>query len=121
MGTAFLGCAEAPLDDVSRAALSAAEADDVALTLAISGKAARGLRNRYVEDVESLDEPLPPYPAHYSLSRVLRAAALERGNADFITMWSGQGVGLFRQLPAAELVADLVSETQALLRRLGGT
>lgn len=120
MGTAFLGCPEAAVDDVWRASLDAAEADDVILTEAISGRTARGIRTRYVDELEALDEPFLPYPAQYSVSRSLRQAAVERGVRDFITMWSGQGVGLFRPMPAAERVAELVAGSRALLARLGG-
>jgi len=120
MGTAFLGCPEAPIDDAWRASLGAAVANDTTVTEAISGRPGRALRNRYVDEIEALDEPLLPHPAHYSLSRALRRVAVERGNADFIAMWAGQGVGLIREQPAAELVADLVTESRELMGRLAG-
>jgi nitronate monooxygenase len=118
MGTAFLGCPEAPISDAWRASLQAAEAEATMVTEAISGKPARGIRNRYVDEIESLDETLLPYPAQYSVSRVLRKAATERANPDFIAMWAGQGVGLLRQRPAGDFVKDLVVESQQLLARL---
>ncbi len=54
-----------------------------------------------------------------SVSRDLRKAAAERGDPDFIAMWAGQGVGLMRRRAAADLVNDLVVESQRLLVRLG--
>ncbi len=60
-----------------------------------------------------------PYPAQYAVSRDLRKAAAARGDADFIAMWAGQGVGLIKQLPAEDLVNELVVESQKLLSRLG--
>jgi len=118
MGTAFLGCPEAPIGDAWRASLLAAEAEATTVTEAISGKPARGIRNRYIDEIESLDETLLPYPAQYSVSRVLRKAANERANPDFIAMWAGQGVGLIRQRPAGDFVRDLVVESRQLLARL---
>jgi nitronate monooxygenase len=53
------------------------------------------------------------------MSRDLRKAAAERGNLDFIALWAGQGVGLMRRRAAADLVDDLVVESQRLLGRLG--
>jgi len=76
--------------------------------------------NRYIEEIESLDEPLLPYPGQYSVSRELRKAATARGDARFMAMWAGQGVGLFRSRPAAELVADLVEQSKQVLMRLAG-
>ncbi len=119
MGTAFLGCPEAPIADVWRDSLRSAAAEGTHLTEAMSGKAARAIRNRYIEEVESLGEPYLPYPAQYSVSRAIRAAATERGDSRFIAMWAGQGVGLIRNRPAAEFVNELVNESRQLLDRLG--
>lgn len=120
MGTAFLGAPETPIADAWRDALYRADAESTTVTEAISGKPARGLRNRYIEEVEALDEPLLPYPAQYSVSRELRKAAVERGEPSFMAMWAGQGVALVRDTPAAELVAQLVGESQQVLDRLTG-
>ena len=119
LGTAFLGCPETPIDDAWRASLRAAEAEATTVTEAISGKPARGIRNRYIDEIEALDEAILPYPAQYSISRDLRKAATERGDADFIAMWAGQGVGLIKQRPAADLVNELVVESLQLLASLG--
>jgi nitronate monooxygenase len=118
MGTAFLGCPEASIPPAWRDALRLAEAESTTVTSAMSGRPARALRNRYIEEMEALGEPLLPFPAQYSVSRDLRKAAAERGDARFMSMWAGQGVGLVRELPAAELVRDLVSESRALFDRL---
>jgi nitronate monooxygenase len=120
MGTAFLGCPEAPIPEAYRASLDTAEAEATTVTEAMSGTAARGIRNRYIEEIEALDEPRLPFPAQYSVSRDLRRAAAKRGVADFLAMWAGQGVGLIRQRPAADLVAELVEESHKLLGRLAG-
>lgn len=119
LGTAFLGCPETPIGDAWRDSLQTAQAEATTVTEAMSGKPARGIRNRYIDEVEALDESLLPYPAQYSISRELRKAAAERSDADFIAMWAGQGVGLIRQRCAADLVNDLVEESQQLLGRLG--
>lgn len=118
MGTAFLGCPEAPVADAWRNSLRSTAAEGTHVTEAMSGKAARAVRNRYIEEIEALGEPLLPYPAQYSVSRELRAAASERGDPGFIAMWAGQGVGLIRNRPAAALVGDLVNESRHLLDRL---
>ncbi len=118
MGTAFLGCPEAPIADAWRSSLRSTTAEETHLSEAMSGKAARAVRNRYIEEVEALDEPYLPYPAQYSVSRELRAAATERGDPSFMAMWAGQGVGLIRGRPAAEFVNDLVNESRQLLDQL---
>lgn len=120
MGTAFLGCPEAPIIDAWRQALHNASADHTTVTKALSGKPARGIRNRYIEEIEALGEPLLPYPAQYSVSRELRKTATERGDQRFLAMWAGQGVGLIQNKPAAQLVHDLAGEAQRLIAHLAG-
>jgi nitronate monooxygenase len=61
---------------------------------------------------------LPPYPAQNALTRDIRAAAAKSGDADYLSLWAGQGVALARELPAGELVAQLARETNEALERL---
>ena len=118
MGTAFLGCHEAPIADAWRRQLFATEADQVTVTSVLSGKPARGIRNRLIREVEALDEALLPYPLQYSLSRELRQKAQQMDNADFLAMWAGQGLGLLRDTSISALLQSLVDDAQALIARL---
>jgi nitronate monooxygenase len=118
MGTAFLGCPETPVLDGWRASLRRAAAEDTTVTTALSGRPARGIRNRYIEEVEALNEPLLPYPAQYSVSRDLRKSGADRDDSDFMSMWAGQGVGLIRDQPVADLMQDLINGSQELISRL---
>jgi nitronate monooxygenase len=120
MGTAFLGSPETPIPDAWRVSLRRADAEATTVTVALSGKPARGIRNRYIDEIEGLDEPLLPYPAQYSVARELRKAAIERGDPRFMAMWAGQGVALVRDRAAADLVEDLVRESLRVVDRLGG-
>jgi nitronate monooxygenase len=118
LGTAFLGCPEATVTSAWRDALDEAEAETTLVTQVLSGKPARSLRTRYIDELEAIDEPLLPYPAPYSISRVLRKEAAKRGDTRFTAMWAGQGVGLFKRQSAAELISQLVLDTQELINRL---
>lgn len=118
MGTAFLGCTETPIAKTWLESLKSADAEATVVTTAISGKPARGIRNRYIDEIESLDEPLLPYPAQYSISRKLRKAAAENDDPSFMSMWAGQGVGLFQEQTASDLVNQLVSDSERLIKQL---
>lgn len=120
MGTAFLGCPEMSVLDAWRTALREAAAEDTRVTKALSGRPARGISNRYIEEVEALGEALLPYPAQYSVSGKLRKAAAERNDPGFMAMWAGQGVGLIRNQPAAVFMRDLVESAQRLMRQMSG-
>ncbi|HZC15035.1 MAG TPA: nitronate monooxygenase [Thermoleophilaceae bacterium] len=117
IGTAFLACPEVAIHPVYRAALRAARAEATTITRAFSGRPARALRNRAIE--EAGDEALA-YPAQLSLSVPLGAAAAERGSGDFLAMWAGQAAPLADEMPAAELVARIVSQAQDVLAELSG-
>ncbi len=80
MGTAFLGCPEAGLPPLWLRELKAASPSRPTVTRVISGKPARGLNNRYISEMEALDEPLLPYSLQYSISGLLRKKAMDLGN-----------------------------------------
>ena len=105
MGTAFLTCHENSINPAYRRRLLEATGSETIITTAISGRPARAMRNRLIEELES--GPRLSYPEHYSLSRRLRAAAAQREDAEFLPMWAGQGVDRVREWSAAELVESL--------------
>ena len=118
MGTAFLACPESGISQVWQDQLCAASATRTTVTTAMSGRPARGLRNRYIEEMEATLELLP-YPLQYAMSARIRQESTRQGNADFPAMWSGQGVGLLADtLPAADLMKRLIQESESLLATL---
>jgi nitronate monooxygenase len=117
LGTAFLACPEATVHPLYRAALRSARAEDTTLTRALSGRPARALRNRATEEAGG---DLLPFPAQMSMTVPLAAAAAEHGSADFLAMWAGQAAPLVREMPAAALVARIVTETERALAALAG-
>lgn len=121
MGTAFLTCDEAGIPDVYKDAILEARDSETRITRAFSGRPARGIVNRLLQDFEapgSTDKILP-FPYQNALTRPLRTAAAKAGRAEFLSLWAGQGVGLARRQSAAELVARLVEETNAAIRTIG--
>jgi len=117
LGTAFLGCPEAGSTALQRSTLAGA-ADRTLVTRAYSGRQARLVRTRLVDAIENaVVDPLP-FPLQALLVAELRAAALEAGRRDLLFVLAGQGAAALRELPVAELVETLVSETEDAIRRL---
>jgi nitronate monooxygenase len=110
MGTAFLDAAEAGTSPAHRAALREATDDATAITRVFTGRRARGLRTRFMTDIEQSGAPLLPYPLQMSLTTPLREAAVAQGSAEFSPFFAGQAAALHRALPAAELIRRLVRE-----------
>ena len=117
LGTAFLTCDEAGVPDAYKQAILDAHEDETRVTRAFSGRAARGIVNCFMRDVDAAGDVLP-FPLQNSLTRPLRTAAAKQGRAEFLSLWAGQGVRMSRRLPAAELIAKLVEETDAAIRQL---
>jgi nitronate monooxygenase len=112
LGTAFMLCPEAATAPAQREAIAHGTAP-TALTRAFTGRAARGVVNRFVRE-HSADAP-SAYPEVHHLTARVRAAARERGDADGFHLWAGQAYHLSKAVPAADLVAQLVQETRAAL------
>ncbi|MFP8968335.1 NAD(P)H-dependent flavin oxidoreductase [Pokkaliibacter sp. CJK22405] len=108
MGTAFLLCPEAGISSAYRHAIHEAEAEDTAITTAISGRAARGIRNKLYRSVHRGSEP--DYPIAYDAAKQLHKLAAAKGIHDYAAHWAGQGVGLAREMPACLLVETLAKE-----------
>lgn len=110
LGTAFLACPEAGTSRAYREALRAARGEDTVITRAFSGRAARGIRNAFIDRVGERREYILPFPVQNSLTRAIRAAAAQQGNAQYLSLWAGTGVARLREMPAAELVTTLMAE-----------
>jgi nitronate monooxygenase len=113
LGTAFLLTPESNAGAGYRALLKSERALRTRTTSAISGRAARSIVNRYVEQVDGAGAPAAPdYPVAYDAGKRLHAAALATGSFEFGATWAGQAAYLVREMGTAELMATLAGELQ---------
>ncbi len=108
LGTAFMLCPEAGTSRGHRLALTSAAARRTVITRAFSGRAARGIRNRFTDAFEKLEAA--DFPQQQRLTADVRAAAATQQRTELMQLWAGQGAPLLRELPAAELMKTLVTE-----------
>ncbi|GGK89578.1 oxidoreductase [Deinococcus radiotolerans] len=101
-GTAFLLAHEAGISPPYRQAVQEGTRDTV-LTRAYSGRAARGLRTTLTDAVT---HPLP-FSHQNALTRPLRTAGAQTGQADVLSLWAGTGYRQAQATGAAQIVADL--------------
>jgi nitronate monooxygenase len=118
LGTAFIPCPESGAPQVHKQAVLEAREDDTRVTERFSGRAARGIANRFLREAEAKHLPKIAFPAQNRLTTALRQASAKAGKPDFYALWAGQAVPLARALPAAELIAQLEAETFAALKHL---
>jgi nitronate monooxygenase len=110
LGTAFLTCPESGAPAAHKSAILSAHTDTTVITRAFSGRPARGLANDFIAKLIGKEGAILPYPLQNALTRAMRAAAAQRGESGFLSLWAGRGVARARALPAGELVRLLSAE-----------
>ena len=105
LGTAFLLADEAGSSPVHRAALQDPQFTETVVTKAFSGRYARGLRNRFIDEHEA-QAPFG-YPEIHYLTSPLRAASVRAGDPHAVNVWAGTGFRMTKAAPVAEIIRDL--------------
>jgi nitronate monooxygenase len=113
LGTAFMLCPEAATAPAHRDAIAAP--GGTAVTRAFTGRAARGIVNRWMHE-HGADAP-SAYPDVHHLTAKIRAAARTQGDRDGFHLWAGQAHELAEPVPAGELVRRLAAEARDALGR----
>ncbi|BBZ29780.1 oxidoreductase [Mycolicibacterium madagascariense] len=106
LGTAFLLADEAGSTPVHRAALTSPEFTETVVTRCFSGRYARGLRNRFVDEHDG-QAPLG-YPELHYLTSPLRAASVRAGDPQGVNVWAGTGFRQAQTGSVAQIMAALV-------------
>jgi nitronate monooxygenase len=109
-GTAYLLCPEATTHPIHRAALSRAAVDS-AITNLFSGRPARGIVNRLMQEMGAISTLPPAFPWASQALVPLRTQAEALGREDFSPLWSGTKPGRFRDMDAAAVTRELGGAT----------
>lgn len=109
LGTAFLLCPEAATSALHRCALASDAAAHTAVTNLFTGRPARSIVNRLVSELGPIGAQLPAFPLAAAAVAPLRAAAEAQGLDDFSSLWCGQNASDCREVPAADLLRELLA------------
>jgi nitronate monooxygenase len=132
IGTRFIACTEAPVDEAYKKAILDADPEDIVLTKKISGTPAAVIRTPYIDklgtELNAVERFLLKNPRTKKYMKMARAyigsKALEKAIAGptWKSVWSaGQGVGLIEDvIPAAQIVWRLAAEYHAAVEQLVG-
>ncbi|MET0143701.1 MAG: nitronate monooxygenase [Ilumatobacteraceae bacterium] len=115
LGTAYLLCPEALTTPVHRRALADGSADDTVLTNVLTGRPARGRRNRVIDELGPMAAEAPAFPAAGAAIAPLRVAAEAAGSGDFSPLWSGQAGVVTSDVPAGRLTRELIADVRRIL------
>lgn len=119
MGTRFLVATESGAPEGYRRSVREARDTDTVITRAVSGRPARGIRNRLITTLEAAGPPALGYPRQAGASIELRTAAAAADNPEMIALWAGQAAGLASAGQSAqEIVDEVMADAARVIRGL---
>jgi len=118
MGTVFLSCEDSGASPGHREVLLTREAGTTALTRGFTGRLARGIRNRLLDELNREGTELLPYPLQRALVRHLSIPAEEAGRREFLPLWAGQSARLSRCEDVDAFLSDLVAQVSKIGGRI---
>jgi nitronate monooxygenase len=114
LGTAFLACEESGASILHRRALRGRSAGHTALTRGFTGRLARGIHNRLMEELNHKGIAVLPYPLQRGLVRNLSIAAEAAGRSDLLPLWAGQSASLSTCTDVLAFLTSLVEEVSKI-------
>ena len=114
MGTVFLACEESGASRLHRETLRLRNDGHTALTKGFTGRLARAINNRVIEDLNRNGTEILPYPLQRDLVRNLAIAAEAAGRADLIPMWAGQSANLSTCTDVLAFLNSLVEDVSEI-------
>jgi nitronate monooxygenase len=114
MGTAFLACEESGANRLHRETLQKRNAARTALTKGFTGRLARAIHNRIIDDLNRSGTEILPYPLQRELFRNLAIKAEAAGRADLMPMWAGQSANLSAHTNVSALLSSLVEDVSEI-------
>jgi len=114
VGTALMLSPEAGTSPAQRGLFG--ERRPTRLTRAFTGRLARGIVNRFMEEHDATAPSA--YPEIHHVTAPLRARARERDDPEAFNLWAGEAYALARELPAGEIVAAMGADARRVLREL---
>jgi nitronate monooxygenase len=118
LGTRFLLATEAATPPAYRRRLLEADETATVVTDVFSGRAARGLRNDFVDAFAEAGAAPLPWPRQVAAAADIYRASLA-GDGGWAPLFAGQGLRLARrEQPAAEILHELVAEADRIRERL---
>lgn len=114
IGTAFLACEESGASPLHREALRGRHAGHTGLTKGFSGRLARGIHNRLMEELNRAGTELLPYPLQRALVKNLSVAAEAAGRPDLLPLWAGQSATLSAHTDVVAFLETLIEEVSTI-------
>lgn len=121
VGTRFAASLESHGHRTYKEAIAGAADEDAVITRAYTGKTARMIRNRFIEEWDRSGlTPLPMPLQGMWVGPKTAYSALNDGSTDLGLMAAGQGSGAITEIkPAGDIVRDMIAEARAVFETIG--
>lgn len=106
IGTALLVSEESDAHLLHKEAILRANEGDTMITTAFSGKAARGIRNLFIEIMA--DAEIAPYPIQNDLTKMIRREAARHGQSNYMSLWAGANAYLTEKGKVRDIIARFI-------------
>jgi len=87
------------------------------LTEAFTGRLARGIRNRLMDELADVSDPALPFPLQHTFIQTVAAPASVRDIPELMTVWAGQSASLCRCTDATEFMTQLIAEAETVFAK----
>ena len=114
VGTVFLACEESGAGLLHRQALRGKKGGHTALTKGFTGRLARGIQNRLLEELNQEGTAILPYPLQRRLVRNLAIPAEAAARPDLLPLWAGQSANLFTCTDVLAFLTSLVENVSVI-------
>jgi len=104
VGTVLLVAEECEISPLYKNAVLASKEQETTITLAFTGKPARGLANDFTRRMK--DATVAPYPLQNYLTTTIRKESAEQGNAEYLSMWMGENSHLVKHTGTVKSIVD---------------
>jgi len=109
IGSAYLLCEETKSSDLHRQAILQDKAPKTALTNLFTGRPARAIINRVINDIGPINHRTPEYPLAIKAMSALRNMAEQNQSSDFSPLWCGQNTQGCSEISAYDLTINLAT------------
>lgn len=106
IGTALLTAAECEAPKLHKEAILNSGEQATTLTKAFTGKYARGLRNKFSEQLK--EATTAPYPVQHYLTQPIRKESARQNNREYMSLWMGENSYLAKEASVKEIIETLL-------------
>lgn len=105
IGTALLTAHECDASDTHKQAIINSEQQSTTLTKAFTGKYARGLKNKFTEQLQNA--VVAPYPIQHYLTLQIRKESAIQNKPEYLSLWMGENSYLAKKASVQEIIDSL--------------